>query len=124
MHVRSRLRNRLIRWLGGEPKGPEPLSYVQARNPAVIPEQGSLVLRSADSAGQALLAGRYFAHAEDLIQRGAADLAAPLYRQAYELLQAGLLLVQDQLDSLGCGNGLDLLQSPYETARRRLGYRP
>jgi len=46
------------------------------------------VLRSADSAGQALLAGRYFAHAEDLIQRGAADLAAPLYRQAYELLHA------------------------------------
>lgn len=88
MPVRRHLRNRLIRWLGGEPKEPEALSYVQANSTTAGQDPGQLALRTDDAAGQALLAGRYFAHAEDLIQRGAADLAAPFYRQAYALLQA------------------------------------
>lgn len=89
MPARSRFRNRLIRWLGGDPNEPAALSYVQTASSATNQDiTGHLALQTADAAAQTMLAGRYFTHAEDLIQRGAADLAAPLYRQAYTLLQA------------------------------------
>jgi tetratricopeptide (TPR) repeat protein len=41
-----------------------------------------------DVAKQAVLAGTYYAHAEELIRIGAAELAAPFYRQAYVMLNA------------------------------------
>lgn len=85
MPLRSRLRDRLIRWLGGQPAlPPSPQS-------SALPASGddeALVLPAPDAARQALLAGQYFAHAEELIRRGAADLSAPFYRQAYALLRA------------------------------------
>ncbi|MEI8250457.1 MAG: tetratricopeptide repeat protein [Synechococcus sp. ELA057] len=88
MPLRRRLRHVLIRWLGGEAaeRHPEDASSIEG---AFGPDgPGQLVLPAADAARQALLAGRYFAHAEDLIGRGAPELAAPFYRQAYVLLGA------------------------------------
>jgi tetratricopeptide (TPR) repeat protein len=83
MQPRPRLRHRLIRWLGGTPTVPE--------LPALsVGPNGELVLPAVDGARQSFLAGRYFAHAEELIRRGAAELAAPYYRQAYALLHASL----------------------------------
>lgn len=87
MPTRRRLRHRLIRWLGGEPRG-------QAGPEALVAplelerEGGQLVLPAVDTARQSVLAGRYYAHAEELIRRGAAELAAPFFRQAYVLLKA------------------------------------
>ena len=81
MQRRSRFRHRLIRWLGGSPAMPE--------LPALsIGPNGELVLPAPDAAKQTVLAGRYFAHGEELIRRGAAELAAPYFRQAYALLRA------------------------------------
>jgi len=82
----SRLRNRLIRWLGGRP--PEPSETLA---PALLAgSTGELVLPAPDAAKQTVVAGRYFAHAEELLGRGAAELSAPYYRQAYALLRASL----------------------------------
>ena len=80
----SGLRNRLIRWLGGRPQEPsEPLA------PAVLAgSTGQLALPAPDPAKQALVAGRYFAQAEELLALGAAELSAPYFRQAYALLRA------------------------------------
>jgi len=79
----SRLRSRLIRWLGGRP--------VDQQAPALMEgSTGQLVLPAPDAAKQTVLASRYFAHAEELLGRGAAELSAPYYRQAYALLRASL----------------------------------
>lgn len=87
MPLRSRLRDRLIRWLGGQPdQAPPPRAALQSSAAADV----QLVLPAPDAARQALLAGQYFAHAEELIRRGAAEFAAPFYRQAYALLRASL----------------------------------
>jgi tetratricopeptide (TPR) repeat protein len=87
MPTRSRFRHRLIRWLGGEPRhqvGHDALAPVSDEGD----EGGQLVLPAPDTARQSVLAGRYYAHAEELIRRGAAELAAPFFRQAYVLLRA------------------------------------
>jgi tetratricopeptide (TPR) repeat protein len=87
MPTRSRFRHRLIRWLGGEPRH-------QAEHNVLGPlshsgdEGGQLLLPAADAARQSLLARRYYTHAEELIRRGAAELAAPFFREAYVLLRA------------------------------------
>ena len=87
MPLRSRLRDRLIRWLGGQPdQAPPPRASLLSSAAADV----QLVLPAPDAARQALLAGQYFAHAEELIRRGAAEFAAPFYRQAYALLRASL----------------------------------
>ena len=87
MSTRSRFRHRLIRWLGGEPRhkvGQDALTpFSDSGN-----EGDQLVMPAADAARQSVLAGRYYAHAEELIRRGAAELAAPFFRQAYVLLRA------------------------------------
>lgn len=87
MPLRSRLRDRLIRWLGGQPdQASAPRGHLLSSASADV----QLVLPAPDAARQALLAGQYFAHAEELIRRGAAEFAAPFYRQAYALLRASL----------------------------------
>ena len=116
MSLRSRLRRRLIRWLGGtegdpvHQQGPDGASPDGASPDGASPERATPDSRSSDPATpdatargggqiqlrmpvqdvakQAVLAGTYYAHAEELIRIGAAELAAPFYRQAYVMLNA------------------------------------
>lgn len=91
--TQARRRDRLARWFGLRPRADR--SSQTERSPrgmggklAVEVGDSSLVMPPADQAQQRLLASRYFSHAEELIRRGAAELSAPYYRQAYALLCA------------------------------------
>lgn len=91
--TKLRRRDRLAGWLGLGARGGQPMVQGEAGE-AVATGDPALVMPPADQAQQRVLAGRYFSHAEELIRRGAAELSAPYYRQAYALLcaSAGLEL--------------------------------
>ena len=85
---RSKLRQALIRWLGG-PSAAESM----ASTPSSSFEQlygHELVLPKPDPTRLASKAAEYFAQAEQLNRCGAPDMASPLYRQAYTLLHGAV----------------------------------
>ena len=85
---RSKLRQALIRWLGG-PSAAESM----ATTPSSSFEQlygHELVLPKPDPTRLASKAAEYFAQAEQLNRCGAPDMASPLYRQAYTLLHGAV----------------------------------
>jgi tetratricopeptide (TPR) repeat protein len=76
-----------IRWL--KSGGPWQTGNVSTLNrPDSEPQE--LLLPPVDPARQAELANRYFNYGEELNQRGAPELAAAFYRQAYTMLRRGL----------------------------------
>jgi len=76
-----------IRWL--KSRGPWQTGNVSTLNrPDSEPQE--LLLPPVDPARQAELANRYFNYGEELNQRGAPELAAAFYRQAYTMLRGGL----------------------------------
>jgi tetratricopeptide (TPR) repeat protein len=79
---RSRWRSALIRLLGGSP----PVSHQGP--PAPSPD--SLPLPQLDPPQLRARAHHFFRYGEALAQRGAPDLAAPFYRQAFTLLEASV----------------------------------
>jgi len=76
-----------IRWL--KSRGPWQTGKVSTLNRPVTEPQ-ELLLPPLDPARQAELANRYFNYGEELNQRGAPELAAAFYRQAYTMLRSGL----------------------------------
>lgn len=85
---RSKLRQALIRWLGGTSAAES-----MATTPSSSFEQlygHELVLPKPDPARLASKAAEYFAQAEQLNRCGAPDMASPLYRQAYTLLHGAV----------------------------------
>lgn len=85
---RSKLRQALIRWLGGTSAAES-----MATTPSSSFEQlygHELVLPKPDPARLASKAAEYFAQAEQLNRCGAPDMASPLYRQAYTLLHGAI----------------------------------
>jgi tetratricopeptide (TPR) repeat protein len=88
MSFRRRFRQRLIRWLGGISEDRAEQQQLSNSPSLEGSGDGQLVLPAQDAARQAVLAGKYYAHAEELIRRGAAELSAPFYRQAYVMLHA------------------------------------
>jgi tetratricopeptide (TPR) repeat protein len=84
---RANLLQGCIRWLAnGGPWQSEKISTLD--RPDI--EAKELILPPVDPARQAKLANRYFSYAEELNQRGAPDLAAAFYRQAYTMLQSSV----------------------------------
>ena len=84
---RANLLQGCIRWLAnGGPWQSEKISTLD--RPDI--ETKELILPPVDPARQAKLANRYFSYAEELNQRGAPDLAAAFYRQAYTMLRTSV----------------------------------
>jgi tetratricopeptide (TPR) repeat protein len=84
---RANLLQGCIRWLAnGGPWQSEKISTLD--RPDI--ETKELILPPVDPARQAKLANRYFSYAEELNQRGAPDLAAAFYRQAYTMLRSSV----------------------------------
>jgi len=90
---RSKLREALIRWLGGV-SSPTPMAEnSEMRNSDIRVKQfygQALMLPKPDSARLAVQAGEFFAQAEEFNRCGAPEMASPLYRQAYTLLHGAV----------------------------------
>lgn len=85
---RSKLRETLIRWLGGV-ISPGSMSANSDTRLRQFYSQ-ALVLPKPDSARLAVQAGEFFAQAEEFNRCGATEMASPLYRQAYTLLHGAV----------------------------------
>lgn len=83
-----RRRHRIAKWLGLSSLMPQPASERPANAPLLAVDNPVLAMPPSDRKQQLQLASRYFSYGDDLISRGAADLAAPYFRQAYALLAA------------------------------------
>jgi len=85
---RSKLRQALIRWLGGTSTVESMPNTASSSFEQLYGHE--LVLPKPDPARLALKAAEYFAQAEQLNRCGAPDMASPLYRQAYTLLHGAV----------------------------------
>ena len=85
---RSKLRQALIRWLGGTSTVESMPNTASSSFEQLYGHE--LVLPKPDPARLASKAAEYFAQAEQLNRCGAPDMASPLYRQAYTLLHGAV----------------------------------
>lgn len=85
---RSKLRQALIRWLGGTSSAESMATISSSSFEQLYGHE--LVLPKPDPARLASKAAEYFAQAEQLNRCGAPDMASPLYRQAYTLLHGAV----------------------------------
>ena len=85
---RSKLRQALIRWLGGTSTVESMPNTASSSFEQLYGHE--LVLPKPDPARLASKAAEYFAQAEQLNRCGAPDMASPLYRQAYTLLHGAI----------------------------------